>query len=354
MNPPDLEFWGRTLVLLVVEIATLAGLAEAFARISTSSPTRKRIWQGALLAVVLLMLGELTGLRQIWRFHSSPANSGTTAARRIVATVSKPPTVDDISSATIPWQDSGNPPPAQPTRGAVWWPLWLWLGGTGLFGGRALAVRLWLLRARTHAQPGNSDAREILESLAPKLGLHRVHLCAWSGLRGPVAFGVFRPTIAVPRDLTVRFSPAQQEAMMAHELAHLAGRDPAWLACADLLVALTWWHPATWWMRRRFQAAAEATADSASSLVPQGPASLAESLIQLGRDLLPPGPVRGLGVAGGRFRSELGQRVDGLIHGAPSWRPPQARDRVRLFASAVFAVALFSLLPIPGGPDRSL
>lgn len=354
MNPPDLELWGRTLGVLAVEIAAVAAVAGVFARTTNSSASRKRFWQGALLAGVLLVLGELTGLRQTWRLLPVPFDTGTVAARRIVATVTTPSQAAELPSADMPRQDSSSPPTAQPKRGTVWWPLWIWLGGAGLVGGRTTAIRLWLLRARNQAPPGTPEFQTMVETLAPRLGLPRVHLCIWPGLRGPVAFGWFRPTIAVPADLASRFNPAQQEAMMAHELAHLAGRDPAWLALADLLVALTWWHPASWWMRRRFQAAAEATADSASSLIPQGPASLAESLIQLGRDLLPPGPVRGLGVAGGRFRSELGQRVDGLIHGTPAWKPTQRRDRVRMFGGAFLAAALGSLLPVPGGPDRSL
>ena len=141
---------------------------------------------------------------------------------------------------------------------------------------------------------------------------------------------------------------------MAHELAHLAGRDPAWLAVADLLVALMWWHPAIGWMRRRFQSAAEAMADTASSLVPQGPASLAESLIQLGRDWVPPSPIRGLGVAGGGFRSELGRRVDGLIHGTPVWQPARRSDRIKMFELSFWLPPWVLWLPLPGRPDRSL
>ncbi|MFO1458021.1 MAG: M56 family metallopeptidase [Verrucomicrobiota bacterium] len=354
MNPPDLEFWGRTFGVLAVEFAAVAGVAGAFARTTKFPATRKRIWQGALLTGILLVLGEVTGLRHTWRLLPVPFDTGTPAARRIVATVAAPSPAAEVPSAEVPWQESASQPAAQPKRIAVWWPLWIWIGGAGLVVARTTAIRLWLLRARKHARPGTPEFQTMLETLAPRLGLQCVHLCVWQGLRGPVAFGLFRPTIALPADLDRRFSPAQQEAMMAHELAHLAGRDPAWLAVADLLVALMWWHPAIGWMRRRFQSAAEAMADTASSLVPQGPASLAESLIQLGRDWVPPSPIRGLGVAGGGFRSELGRRVDGLIHGTPVWQPARRSDRIKMFGVVLLAAALGSLLPLPGRPDRSL
>ena len=105
------------------------------------------------------------------------------------------------------------------------------------------------------------------------------------GLPGPVAFGILRPTILVPADFARRFSRSQQEVILAHELAHLAGSDPAWLLFGELIVALLWWHPLVHLARRRLLAASEQAADEASLLVPDGPDVLAECLVKLGRRL---------------------------------------------------------------------
>ena len=48
---------------------------------------------------------------------------------------------------------------------------------------------------------------------------------------------------------------------LAHELAHLAARDPFWCLVADGAAAMLWWHPAVWWLRRQSQLASELAAD---------------------------------------------------------------------------------------------
>src|SRR6185503_14478821 len=102
------------------------------------------------------------------------------------------------------------------------------------------------------------------------------------GLPGPIAFGIFHPGISLPPNFSEKFSIAQQEAMLAHELAHLAAGDPLWQLLADLSVALFWWHPAAWWARHQLRMACEGAADEASLLIENGPHALAECLVTLG------------------------------------------------------------------------
>lgn len=111
--------------------------------------------------------------------------------------------------------------------------------------------------------------------------LRPVTLRYWTGIRGPLAYGILRPAIALPRDFVQRFDARQRDAILLHELAHLAARDPLVLVFADIVCALAWWHPAVHWARRQLQAAMEAAADEASTLVPEGRTALAESLVRL-------------------------------------------------------------------------
>jgi hypothetical protein len=129
----------------------------------------------------------------------------------------------------------------------------------------------------------------------------------------PVAFGIWRPTIVLPAGFWDRFGREEQEAMLAHELAHLAARDPLWQLLAELACALEWWHPAVWWMRGRLRAASETAADEASLLVPGGPDALAGCLVALGRRLVCPRRLGWLSFQGNGFRSGLGRRVERLL-----------------------------------------
>jgi hypothetical protein len=133
------------------------------------------------------------------------------------------------------------------------------------------------------------------------------------GLLAPVVFGSLRPAIAVPARFRRDFDPGQQEAVLAHEIAHLAGWDPVWQFLAGLACVLLWWQPMVWWSRRRLRAASEAVADEASLLVPDGPGLLAASLVAVGRRLLRSQRLGWISIEGDGFRSGLGRRVERLM-----------------------------------------
>jgi BlaR1 peptidase M56 len=76
---------------------------------------------------------------------------------------------------------------------------------------------------------------------------------------GPQCFGVFRPTVLLPADL----DPRRRPAVLAHELAHLAHRDPLLRALHCGLLALWWFHPVAWWIGRELSRAQEDRCDDA-------------------------------------------------------------------------------------------
>src|SRR5439155_14795328 len=84
-----------------------------------------------------------------------------------------------------------------------------------------------------------------VQSLARSLKLsRRIRVVEASRLGSPIAFGILRPTIGLPLDFSERFEPSRQEAILLHEVAHLAGHDPFWCLLADAASALLWWLPA--------------------------------------------------------------------------------------------------------------
>jgi hypothetical protein len=132
--------------------------------------------------------------------------------------------------------------------------------------------------------------------------------------------------------------------MLAHELAHLAGHDPAWHLLADLVTAFWWWHPAVWWARHRLRAASETAADEASLLRPDGPTLLAACLVELGKRLTRPRPAGWVRMAGSGFRSSLGRRVERLLRLDGQPRQPPSRLRFALALSLGAAVLLATAL----------
>ncbi len=231
------------------------------------------------------------------------------------------------------------------------WPGIIWLLGVALLAIHTIWSRLvlsvYFARLSRSIHDEAMDAR--IASLGIQLGFRcRVRLVESTGLAAPVAFGLLRPTIALPTTFADDFEPRQQHVILAHELAHLAARDPAWQLFTDLVTACLWWHPWMWWTRRCLRATSEAAADEASLLVPHGPDALAQCLVTLGRRLtrMPRGRMGWLSVQGTGFRSGLGRRVERLLN-LPNrpWRAPArapAWIAMTLLPVILVAAALFS------------
>jgi beta-lactamase regulating signal transducer with metallopeptidase domain len=345
-----LSLWTSLLGRLAAEAILLVALATAGQRFVASPRARGTLWQAVLLGVALVWGAELGGLRgQVSRWWPESQEP-----RRLVSRVVGEP-VSDVAvteALKMPDEPAAAVPVAKPSQ-PVWWPLQLWSAGVVALLLRASSLRLWLgLTASRRSRVADATLLARIENLRRRVGLRRVRVLAWPGLRSPIAFGTLRPTIALPADFTERFGAGAQDAMIAHELAHLAANDPLWLAVADGVLAVAWWHPAVWWARRQLRAASEASADEASALVPGGRVALAESLVAFGRELAAPGWTRGLGVAGDGLKSQLARRVTALLRPAGEWRA--VRPARRWLARGVTLAATLTLVALPwpgtGGP----
>ncbi len=332
MTPPDLAFWGRLLAVLAVEITLIVGLAAALTTRLRSASHRRTAWLASLWAVAFVVAGEVAGVRS---FVATP--SATTTEPRVVITrvldLADPVSSTPAESAT---KDLGE----VPVQG-TWWPGIVWLGGAFLVAAFQMVGHGILESRHRRATPPDPELVAAARRHAERLGLRTVTLRIWPKLRGPIAFGLWRRVVALPPDFSRRFEPAQRDAILLHEMAHLAARDPLAQAFAGFVGALVWWHPAVGWARRRLQVEMEATADNASTLVPGGGAALAESLVQLGREWTTPLPARGLGVVGASSSSQLTQRVRSLLTATPGWRRPTASARgLGILAAGLFGIGL--------------
>jgi TonB family protein len=104
------------------------------------------------------------------------------------------------------------------------------------------AWRLRQLRLQSVRAPLDAGLDELRRALAPN-----TQFCWTDHLRQPVAFGVRRPVVLLPRQFATLSSEAQR-AVVCHELAHIARRDWAWIVAEEQLRALLWFHPAVWWL----------------------------------------------------------------------------------------------------------
>lgn len=337
----SLSNWARLLGCLAAEITLLILAAAALENYFHSPRARRILWQAALVSVVLVLGLELSGLRGLF-----PTPQAKLRHRYVVSTTVSAP------SPTQAVQGEGAaavPPSAENRPNVVVWPGYVWLVGFGLLLTRMLVARVSLAFCRRAALDADEISRRLIEGLKSSLNLPRVHPQVWPGLRSPVAFGTIRPTIALPPDFSTRFSCAEQRAIAAHELAHLAARDPFWLMATDIIRACAWWHPLVWWAQQKLRTASEAAADEASTLVPDGPSTLAECLVRLGRELAGPGPSRHLGIVGAASESQLASRIKRLLRQPQPWKASSIWARWIPYFSALSIALICVLLPIPTG-----
>jgi beta-lactamase regulating signal transducer with metallopeptidase domain len=351
---PSPAFWTEALVILAVGVTVVVSLAALLARVPATAVGRRTVWQAATVALAGLLVAEATGLAGeaagwLDRRLSSPrqARPPRTGMAPDAPAQAEP---DEAGARDEPLWDggSGAPAAAGSPGGVVWWPGVLWLAGALAVAGRVGLARVLLLAFRRRHRPSPDPAlRERVRAVARRLGLRRrVLVLETEGLVGPVAFGMLRPTVALPARFAETFTPAQQEVILAHELTHLAAADPAWHLLAELVTAALWWQPLAWWARHQLRAAGEMAADESSLLVADGPAVLARCLVELGGVLAGTRSAGWLRMAGSGFRSGLGRRVERLVRlDGRAWRPPgraRALAVLALVPAALLAAAVLS------------
>jgi len=139
--------------------------------------------------------------------------------------------------------------------------LWAW----GAFLVLVLASLRWReFRRQILASRGRSYRLQArARKLAAGMGLARcpvVHTVE-SPIAPMVGWSLGRLEIFFPEELAERLSADEQDALLAHELAHVARRDH-WVRFVELgAAAAFWWHPVSWWARRGLRQAEERACD---------------------------------------------------------------------------------------------
>ncbi len=272
---------------------------------------------------------------------SAPAASGIAPIPAAVGTVRPDPRLASLAALLPGWQ-----------RMAL--AGWL-LGALAL---SAVFLSSWIrlrLHLRRRLEVGSGPARRALDRLLTGASRRRVRLTGSGRLPVPVALGVGEREICLPRRALAELDERQQEGLIAHELAHLERRDPAWLLAGRTLENLFFFQPLNRVARRRLQEISEYRSDAWAVAATGDRVGLARCLAEVagwladGRHAAPvPGPVPGMA----RGRRNLGKRVRRILEPSESSAEEGA---IRRPAIVVLAVALtLTTLLAPGLTPSSL
>lgn len=90
----------------------------------------------------------------------------------------------------------------------------------------------------------------------------RVEVIESDVANGPLAFGIFRKTVAFPRDFAERYDDTERDLALAHELGHHARGDLIANWVALVMLGLHWFNPVAWKAFRAFRADQEMACDA--------------------------------------------------------------------------------------------
>jgi beta-lactamase regulating signal transducer with metallopeptidase domain len=264
---PSLQAWLATAVLHTAVLG-VAALALERLLLRASAGAREWLWRAALLGgagTATLQLGAgIDPWTGSWHALEANAPAPVPASELVIASPS-------IAAGSSP----SRLPATEPARLAdVATFTWLALAH--------LAVAYTFLRRALAPRIPSAHLREQADAVARALGLRRTPRITTSARAStPLALGLLHPEVCVPERAVVELDPAELHAMLAHELAHVRRRDPAWSLLYGAVCRVLFFHPVVWFARRRLLALAELRCDAAArSTHPQAGVALARVLVR--------------------------------------------------------------------------
>ncbi len=218
------------------------------------------LWEGAVIALVLaaaLFLTRSSGLRcrvACAALLLMLATFGFTFVRALAA---QQPRVLPAASIALP----GLPPDSQSATGGLPSPVksasellpWLapfWMAGVLVLQARALLGWFGIRRMRRRGVcRAPEEWQHRLEALAARLRVARPVLLLESCVADvPVVLGYLRPAVLIPVGLLAGLPPAQVDAILIHELAHIRRHDYLLNLLQTMAESILFFHPAAWWV----------------------------------------------------------------------------------------------------------
>ena len=342
---------GRWLLTYLVHSTIL--LASAWLLTRKVRKHAEALWTAALLGGLLttsLQVG--LGYGSILGTLAMPQSAAAIETRATGGeTVQQPPTLllsesrreTRARQASTPLRGVGpisTAPIESPRRLASSWSVLL--AGFWVFGAVLLAVRLGIQALRFRRQlidrteVKNPSLLERLSQLIRKGAGPSVRLTSSPKARVPFATGWLRPEICLPNRVLTELEDDTQEAILAHELAHLERRDPLWQLVHELVAAVFFVQPLNRVACLKIREQAELSCDRRAADLTGRPVALARVLTEIATWFHSPSLQPAPGVVSGAG-GNLSRRVSRLLD--PEHNPKTAWHGLALAASLLLAVA---------------
>lgn len=237
------------------------------------------VWQGAAIALVMLVAFRLFRASASARYLAGVAGLAAmllapvvtfallaNAPQPAIVGASQQPVGASISTIDAPASGAAAAASNAGQSSPIDWQaavLLAWLVGASAFtlrltGGWIVARRF----ASRAVQPASEHISDMVQHLARRMDVRRaIAVFESHAVSVPVMMGWLKPTIVLPIAALANLNPAQVEALIAHELAHVKRHDYLVNLLQSTIEALLFYHPAVWWLSRRVRAERELCCD---------------------------------------------------------------------------------------------
>jgi beta-lactamase regulating signal transducer with metallopeptidase domain len=327
----------NVLIAIALKSVLIAGLTLGLLMLMKRRSAAERSWVAhiGLFALVIMALAPL--VLPSWNVEA-PALLGQ--APTVEATVADSPPVTAVASAPLPAKalpdiDAAPRPSLSPTAAAM--ALYAVPAAILLVITLLALARLIALRARADVLV-DGHWLSALARAQRRMGFkHGTALLTSNELSSPISWGLMRPVILL-NNRAVEAS-GEAEAIIAHELAHVARMDWVKLLLARVATAMFWFNPFVWMLAREAHQLREEAADDAVLAADIVDTDYAQLLVGVARHECPGLLLGAHGVA--PSRNSLARRVARVLDGK-SVRGPVARS----FALGVFTGAVLIAGPL--------
>jgi uncharacterized protein (TIGR03435 family) len=257
------------------------------------------IWQGALLALLLLVFQTLARRASATLRYTAGCIVMSLMVAVFAATVfqhfptTPTPVIRNPLTAAVPLSPmkprNASPvlAPSLPMRGLPTgppdWIACLWLLGVTALSLFTACGFARVQKLRWHGlQPVELAWIETLHSLQRRLGVSRIVRLYTSALaETPAVIGWLKPYILLPLTALTGLSDSQLRAILAHELAHIRRHDYLVNLLQTAVETLLFYHPAVWWVGRQIRQEREHCCDDIAVAVCGDPVAYAAALAEM-------------------------------------------------------------------------
>jgi beta-lactamase regulating signal transducer with metallopeptidase domain/predicted nucleic acid-binding Zn-ribbon protein len=313
------------MTLLLVKVSVILATTLVAARLLHRAPAsaRHQLWSLAFGAMLLLpafamLLPALPVPVPAGWDSAAPApvapvsaeNAGTLRAQPATVPASAPADTGAVTGSVE----------SQVRTGGVRWPsLSTVFVSVWVIGMMTAGITVLLSLSRVHRLMRSAEALrddgwlDAAAGISAQLGVrYPVRLLLSAEVGTPMAGGLWRPAIFLPLPAT-SWTAERRDLVLAHELAHLAGRDPLRHLMTRLSLACYWFHPLAWLAAREAGIAREQACDETVLAMGARPSAYARVLLDLAESVSAR-PARLLGALPMVHRSHLETRLMAILN----------------------------------------